>query len=394
MDAASLSGTEPIPSGGRIDRDRLAAFLKERVEGCRGAMTLARFRGGQSNPTLLATFANGRRLVLRKKPDGVLLPSAHAVDREFRVLRALEGGDVPVAHPHVLSDDENIVGAMFYVMDYVEGRSFWDPALPELAPAERTAIYAEMLRVIAALHALDWAAAGLAGFGRPENYLARQVARWSKQYRASETEPIAAMDRLIEWLPQNLPAQRRAALIHGDFRLDNLIFHPTEPRVLAVIDWLPQNLPAQRRAALIHGDFRLDNLIFHPTEPRVLAVIDWELSTLGDPVADFAYHTLTWHLAPKPFRGLQGLDLGELGIPDARAYRAAYFAAFAEPEPDERDWNAYLAYSLFRVAAIRQGIMKRVVDGTASSAHARQAGALARPVAELGLRFAEQAERH
>jgi len=263
---------------------------------------------------------------------------------------------VPVARPHVLCDDEAIVGAMFYVMDHVDGRSFWDPALPDLAPAERTAIYAEMRRVIAAIHGLDWAAAGLDGFGRPENYLARQVARWSKQYRASETGPIAAMDRLI--------------------------------------DWLPQNLPAQRRAALIHGDFRLDNLIFHPTEARVLAVIDWELSTLGDPVADFAYHTLTWHLAPKPFRGLQGLDLGELGIPDARAYRAAYFAAFAEPEPDERDWNAYLAYSLFRVAAIRQGIMKRVVDGTASSAHARQAGALARPVAELGLHFAEQAERH
>ena len=356
MDAASLSGTEPLPPGGRIDRDRLAAFLKENVDGCGGELTLARFRGGQSNPTLLATFANGRRLVLRKKPDGVLLPSAHAVDREFRVLKALVGGAVPVARPHVLCDDEAIVGAMFYVMDHVDGRSFWDPALPDLAPAERTAIYAEMRRVIAAIHGLDWAAAGLDGFGRPENYLARQVARWSKQYRASETGPIAAMDRLI--------------------------------------DWLPQNLPAQRRASLIHGDFRLDNLIFHPTEARVLAVIDWELSTLGDPVADFAYHTLTWHLAPKPFRGLQGLDLGELGIPDARAYRAAYFAAFGEPEPDERDWNAYLAYSLFRVAAIRQGIMKRVVDGTASSAHAREAGALARPVAELGLRFAEQAERH
>ena len=356
MDAASLSGTEPLPPGGRIDRDRLAAFLKEKVDGCDGGMTLARFRGGQSNPTLLATFANGRRLVLRKKPDGVLLPSAHAVDREFRVLRALEGSAVPVARPYVLCDDETIVGAMFYVMDHVDGRSFWDPALPDLAPAERSAIYAAMRRVIAAIHGLDWAAAGLDGFGRPENYLARQVARWSKQYRASETEPIAAMDRLI--------------------------------------DWLPANLPPQRRAALIHGDFRLDNLIFHPTEPRVLAVIDWELSTLGDPLADFAYHTLTWHLAPKPFRGLQGLDLAGLGIPDARAYPAAYLEAVAQPQPDERAGNAYLAYSLFRGAAIRQGIMKRVVDGTASSAHARQAGALARPVAELGLRFAEQADRN
>lgn len=356
MDAASLSGTEPLAPGGRIDRGRLSAFLKANVEGCGGEMMLARFRGGQSNPTLLATFENGRKVVLRKKPDGVLLPSAHAVDREFRVLKALEKSPVPVARPHVLSDDESIVGAMFYVMDHVDGRNFWDPALPDLTPAGRTAIYAEMRRVIAAIHALDWEAVGLAGFGRPEDYLARQVARWSTQYKASETEPIEAMDRLIEWLPANLPPQRRASLIHGDFRLDNLIFHPTEP--------------------------------------RVLAVIDWELSTLGDPVADFAYHTLTWHLPPKPFRGLDGLDLTAIGIPDARAYREAYFAAFGLPEPGEREWNTYLAYSLFRVAAIRQGIMKRVVDGTASSAHARQAGALARPVAELALRFAEQAERY
>jgi len=354
MDAAAFQGTEPLADYGRIDRARLAKLVRERVEGCAGALTIERFRGGQSNPTMLLSFESGRRLVLRKKPDGVLLPSAHAVDREFRVLKALQGSDVPVASPHLLCDDESVVGAMFYVMDYVPGRSFWDPSLPDLDPARRLAIYREMCRVIVALHALDWQAAGLAGFGRPENYLARQVARWSTQYRASETETIGAMDRLI--------------------------------------DWLPQNLPPQHSASLIHGDYRLDNLIFHPTEPRVAAVVDWELSTLGDPVADFAYHTLTWHLPPKPFRGLDGLDLAALSIPDARAYRAGYFRAFGEEEPSEREWNVYLAYSLFRVAAIRQGIMKRVVDGTASSAHARQAGALARPVADLALAFAERAE--
>lgn len=354
MEAAAFQGTEPLAAGHRIDEVRLAKLVRERVDGCAGAMTIERFRGGQSNPTMLLAFDNGRKLVMRKKPDGILLPSAHAVDREFRVLTALEGSDVPVATPHFLCDDESVAGSMFYVMDHVPGRSFWDPALPDMQPAERTKIFAEMRRVIAALHALDWQAAGLADFGRPENYLARQVARWSKQYRASETETIAAMDRLI--------------------------------------DWLPANLPPQGRASLIHGDYRLDNLIFHPTEPRISAVVDWELSTLGDPVADFAYHTLTWHLPPKPFRGLEGLDLATLGIPDAESYRAGYFQKFGEDVPTEKAWNACLAYSLFRVAAIRQGIMKRVVDGTASSPHAREAGALARPVADLALAFAERAD--
>jgi aminoglycoside phosphotransferase (APT) family kinase protein len=355
MGAASFAGTEPLADDGRIDRATLAAFLKDAIPGCEGPMTLARFRGGQSNPTFLVSFANGRRLVLRKKPDGVLLPSAHAVDREFRVVRALQDSNVPVAKAHLLSDDASLVGVMFYVMDFVEGRSFWDPSLPQQSPAERAAIFAEMGRVIAALHAVDYAALGLADFGKPSDYFGRQVARWSKQYRASETDTIAAMDRLIEWLPANLP---------------------------------PEQAPA-----LLHGDFRLDNMIFHSTEPRVLALLDWELSTLGDPIADFAYHTLTWHLPSKPFRGLADRDLAALGIPAEPAYRRAYLAALGRPAPDERTWNVYLAYSLFRVAAIRQGIMKRVVDGTAASAHAREAGALARPVAELALAFAERADR-
>jgi aminoglycoside phosphotransferase (APT) family kinase protein len=316
-------------------------------------MTVERFRGGQSNPTMLISFDGAARYVLRKKPDGRLLPSAHAVDREFRVISALKDTDVPVARPHFLCDDESIVGAMFYVMDYVPGRSFWDPALPDAAPRERPEIYRELNRVIAALHGIDPASVGLGDFGRPGDYVARQVARWTKQYRASETATIPAMDRLIEWLPRNIPAQRRSSLIHGDYRLDNTIFDRGRP--------------------------------------RILAVVDWELSTLGDPMADFAYHTLTWHFPPKPFRGLAGVDLAAAGIPDDRAYRDAYLAATGHPDVPDRDWFAYLAYCLFRVAGIRQGIMKRVVDGNASNPHAREAGALARPVAEIGWQMAARA---
>ena len=353
MDASRLSGTEPLTDPGRIDTARLAAFLRANLAGCDGEATVARFRGGQSNPTLLLTFEGGRKLVLRKKPDGTLLRSAHAVDREFRVLKALEGSGVPVPAVHLLCDDDSLAGAMFYVMDHVEGRGFWDPALPDLKPGERSAAYAEMGRVIAVLHRLDPATLGLGDFGRPGHYIARQVARWTKQYRASETEPIAAMDRLIAWLPENLPPERPATLIHGDFRIDNMIFRQGEP--------------------------------------RIAAVLDWELSTLGDPVADFAYHMLSWHFPPKPFRGLTGLNLAELGIPGEAEHRAAYFAAIGQPEPDAREWNVYLAFCLFRVAAIRQGIMRRVVDGTASSRYAREAGALARSVAEMALTFAEKA---
>lgn len=355
MDADRLAGTEPLADGGRIDWQRLAAFLRENVPGCSGTMTIERFRGGQSNPTMLISFENGRRLVLRKKPDGTLLPSAHAVDREFRVIRALAGTEVPVPQAHVLCDDDTIVGAMFYVMDYAEGRSFWDPSLPDLSPAERRAIFDEMNRAIALLHSVDYRAVGLEDFGKPGNYIARQVTRWSKQYRASETETIEAMDRLIEWLPENLPADRPATLVHGDYRLDNMIIHPTEP--------------------------------------KVIAVLDWELSTLGDPVADFAYHMLTWHLPKQPYRGLADHDLAALGIPGVEEYRSAYFRRMGLEDIGPREWNTYLAYSFFRVAAIRQGIMKRVVDGTASSHFAHEAGKLARPTAELALKFAERAER-
>lgn len=352
MDTANFSGTEPLTDPGRIDVDRLADYLRQRIEGCCGPMRIEQFRGGQSNPTFLLRFGSGRRLVLRKKPDGNLLPSAHAVDREFRVISALAGAGFPVAAPRLLCTDDTLVGAMFYVMDHVEGRIFWDPALPGLPPAERGAIYAEIRRVAARLHGFDPNRLGLADFGRPDAYLARQIRRWTAQYAASQTEPIAAMDMLMAWLPDHMPPDRPGRLIHGDLRIDNMIIHPSEP--------------------------------------RVLAVLDWELSTLGDPVADFAYHTLGWHLAPKPYRGLAGLDLAALGIPAEPDYRARYFTLVGEPAPSDSDWNGYLAFCLFRVAAIRQGIMRRVVDGTAVSAHARQAGALARPIAELALRFARR----
>ena len=356
IDAASLEGTEPLADSGKVDRRRLASLISDLVGDGTGIDSIARFKGGQSNPTLLVSLSSGRKLVLRKKPDGVLLPSAHAVDREFRVMSALHGSDVPVPLTHVLVEDESILGAMFYIMDHVEGRSFWDPSLPGHSPSERRAIFAEMRRVIGAVHAIDYVDLGLETFGKPGNYLARQIARWSKQYRASETEAIAAMDRLIVWLPENLP---------------------------------PENPPA-----LLHGDFRLDNMIFHPTEPRVLALLDWELSTLGDPIADFAYHTLTWHLPAERFRGLADRDLDALGIPREDMYRQGYFQASGRPPCDERSWNVYLAYSLFRVAAIRQGIMKRVLDGTSVSAKAREAGSLARAVAERALGFAERAETY
>lgn len=355
MDTSRFAGTEPLARDSGIDPARLQAYLQANLEGCGGKLTIERFRGGQSNPTMLLSFDGKPGLVLRKKPNGRLLPSAHAVDREFRVISALRDSDVPVAGARLLCTDESIVGTMFYVMDFVEGRSFWAPALPDQPPGERRAIYQEINRVAAALHNTDYRSIGLEDFGKPVDYVARQVARWTRQYRASQTAIIEAMDRLIEWLPDNIPPQTGSALIHGDFRIDNLIFHPSEP--------------------------------------RVLAVVDWELSTLGEPMADFAYHMLTWHLPNRPYRGLGDLDIHALAIPDERDYRDAYLRATGQQGVSERHWYTYLAYSLFRVAAIRQGILKRVLEGNAASAHAGEAGALAGPMAALGWRYAEKAMR-
>jgi aminoglycoside phosphotransferase (APT) family kinase protein len=325
-----------------IPLDRLEAWLRGHIEGFRGPVTAKRFAGGQSNPTYRLDAASGE-YVLRRKPSGPLLPSAHAVDREFRVMRALAETAVPVPRVHALCEDDTVIGSAFYVMEFLDGRIFWDQRLPEIAnPAERGAIFDSMNRVIAALHTVDYEAAGLGDFGRSGNYMGRQIARWSRQYRASETATIAAMDRLI--------------------------------------DWLPLHIPAERSPAIVHGDYRMDNLVFHKTQPLVIGVLDWELSTIGDALADFAYHVMTWRVTPELFRGLAGIDFAAAGIPEEAAYVAAYCRRTVRDEIPA--WDFYMVYSLFRIAAILQGIAKRAVDGTAASAEAAEVGRIARPLAE------------
>jgi aminoglycoside phosphotransferase (APT) family kinase protein len=329
--------------------DRLEIWLRGHVEGFRGPVAAERFAGGQSNPTYKLTAGSGQ-YVLRRKPPGPLLPSAHAVDREFRVMRALADTPVPVPRVYALCEDDAVIGSAFYVMEYLDGRIFWDQRLPEIErAAERAAMFQSINAVIADLHQVDYAAVGLGDFGRPGNYMARQIARWSRQYRASETETIAAMDRLIDWLPEHLP---------------------------------PDGAPA-----IVHGDYRMDNLIFHPSEPRVIGVLDWELSTIGDPLADFAYHVLTWRVTPELFRGLAGVDFAALGIPDEAAYVAAYCRRVGRAAIP--GWEFYLVYSLFRIAAILQGIAKRAIDGTAAGADAVEQGRLARPLAEQAWQLAK-----
>jgi len=338
-------GTKPVEERHRIDLAALERFLDIRIQ------NIEQFKGGQSNPTYRVA-AEGKNWVLRRKPPGKLLPSAHAVDREFRVISALHRAGFPVARPHVLCEDDSVIGTAFYVMDCVEGRVLWDQALPGMTQGERFAIWDELNRVIAQLHSYDYRALGLEDFGKPGNYLARQIGRWTKQYQASETERIAAMDDLIAWLPTNIP--------------------PGE------------------ETTVVHGDYRLDNVIFHPSEPRILAVLDWELSTLGHPLADFAYHCMSWHIPPGEFRGIAGLDLDALGIPSERIYLEKYCQRTRRASVDPAQWDFYMAYNLFRIAAILQGIKKRVVDGTAASAHAADAGGRVRPLAELAWRQVER----
>lgn len=339
-------GTKPVEERHRIDGAALEKFLGLRIE------KMEQFKGGQSNPTYCLTASGGKKYVLRRKPPGKLLPSAHAVDREFKVISALHKQGFPVAKPHALCEDESVIGTMFYVMDCVEGRVLWDQSLPWMTREERGAIWDELNRVIARLHSIDYRAAGLEDFGKPGNYIERQVARWSKQYRASETERVEAMDNLI--------------------------------------DWLPKNIPPEAGTAVVHGDYRLDNTIFHPAEPRILAVLDWELSTLGDPLADFAYHCMSWYIPPGAFRGIAGLDLQALGIPDEKTYVSLYLKRTGKPGIDPSHWDFYIAYNLFRIAAILQGIKKRVVEGTAASAHAADAGSRVQPLAAMGWKQVEK----
>lgn len=332
-----------------LDAASLRRYLADHLPDLGPALEIRPFAGGQSNPTFLVTDGQ-RRLVLRKKPEGELLPSAHAVDREFRIIRALQGTDVPVARAVCLCDDPSVIGTIFYVMDFVEGRIFWDPALPELPGAERRALYGDMNRVVAALHAIDPGQVGLQDYGRQGPFLERQIARWSSQYQASETEPIEAMHRLMAWLPANIPD----SAAHG----------------------------------IVHGDLRLDNMIFHPREPRVLAVLDWELSTLGDPLADLAYHMLPWHLTAQAFRGMAGNDLAVLDIPSERDYLDQWLQRTGHPPVSTATWTVYLVYNLFRLAAILQGITRRALDGTAASSHAKETGARAAVIADIAWQMA------
>jgi len=345
-------GIAAVQERHRFDVARLEAFLAARIAGFAGPLEVAQFKGGQSNPTFLLTTPRAQ-YVMRSKPAPAakLLPSAHAVDREHRVIKALGEVGVPVPRTFCLCEDESVIGRAFYVMDHVAGRVLWDQSLPGMTPGERAAIYDEMNRVIAQLHRVDYRDAGLVDFGKPGNYLARQIDRWTKQFRASETERMAEMDRLIEWLPGAIPP--------GD------------------------------ETSVVHGDYRLDNLIFDRTRPRILAILDWELSTLGHPLADFSYHCMSWHIPPERFRGIAGLDHAHLGIPTEAEYVAAYCRRTGRERIDH--WDFYLAYNMFRLAAILQGIMKRALDGTAASPQALDAGQRARPMAELGLKYAQRA---
>ena len=342
-----------------FDTDALAAWLQAHLPGFAGPLTLEAFQGGQSNPTF-KLITPSQSYVMRSKPGPAarLLPSAHAIEREFAVMSGLAGSKVPVPRMLCLCDDESVIGRAFYIMAFMDGRIFWDQSLPGMTPAERTAIYQEMNRVLAALHTVDYAQRGLANCGKPGNYFERQIGRWSKQYVASITQPIAQMDLLMAWLPEHIPAMAR------------------DPAMISIV----------------HGDYRLDNLMFHPTEPRIIAVLDWELSTLGHPLADFSYHCMAWHIPPGAFRGIGGLDLASLGIPSERDYIRRYCeqTGLTTPERLAQDWNFYLAYNLFRMAAILQGSGKRVEAGTAASAQAVSAAAGARPLAELAWQFAQR----
>ena len=327
------SGAMPVDQRYAFDERKLGAFLHSHVEGFDGDLVIEQFRGGQSNPTFLLRCAE-RHCVLRRRPLGKLLPSAHAIDREYRVIQALSKVGFPVPRPYAYCDDPSIVGGDFYLMDFVEGRIFWDPTLPSETPDTRRAIYREIVRLIAQLHTVNIHAAGLADYGRQGGYLKRQIERCTAQYRAAETSLCQDMEQLIQWLPSHLPA-------------DDAV-------------------------SLVHGDFRLDNLVFHPTEPRVLAVLDWELSTLGHPLADFAYHCMPWHIQPGPTRGLEGLNFEALGIPTEAEYVQSYSAFTGRSGIAQ--WNFYLAFSMFRVAAIAQGVYRRSLDGNASNARALETG--------------------
>lgn len=353
-------GTRSVSAQHALDVGALDHWLRANLPGYEGPLSLEMFKGGQSNPTYkLNTPA--RSYVMRAKPGPVakLLPSAHAIEREYTVMRGLADSEVPVPAMLCLCEDESVIGRAFYVMEFKQGRVLWDQSLPGMTSNQRRDIYMEMNRVIAALHTVQFADKGLAGYGKPGNYFERQIGRWSKQYTASITQAIPEMDQLMAWLPAHIPAMARD---------DSMV-------------------------SIVHGDYRLDNLMFAPNTPQITAVLDWELSTLGHPLADFSYHCMAWHIPPGAFRGIGGLDHAALGIPSEQEYIQLYCqrTGLAQPEQLQADWNFYMAYNMFRIAAILQGIAKRVETGTASSAQAVSSAAGARPLAQMAWRFANKA---
>jgi len=339
------SGTMEVEERHRIDDVRLDAWMRENVEGYQGPLTVLQFKGGQSNPTYRLNTPT-KSYVMRRKPFGKLLPSAHAVDREFKVIAALHAQGFPVARAYALCMDDAVIGAAFYIMSMEEGRVFWNPTLPSLEPKERHAVFTSKIETLAKLHSYDPEKIGLGDFGKPGNYFARQVDRWTKQYRASETDLIPEMEKLIEWLPKTVPTQKRVSIVHGDYRIDNMIFHPTQP--------------------------------------KVIAVLDWELSTLGDPMADFAYLLMQWVMP-----GLDGADFKALNIPSMEEAEAIYCKAAGVPPIENLNW--YFSYNLFRLAGILQGIAKRIQDGTASNAKADASAARRIPLAQASWAYAQKA---
>lgn len=345
-----FEGTRPVREAHRFDTERLHRFLLTELDGYSAPLTVSQFKGGQSNPTYRLDTPD-RSYVLRRKPPGKLLRSAHAVDREYQVLSALYAAGFPVPRPYLLCADESIVGTMFYVMECLQGRVLWDLDLPDSDPDERAAIYDDINRRIAELHSFDYASLGLGDFGKPGNYFDRQISRWSGQYKASETQAVESMDRLIEWLPENVP---------------------DDPS-----------------SSIVHGDFRLDNLVLHAEEPKVIGVLDWELSTIGHPLGDFTYHLMAWQMPDIGIgsAGLLGKPLAELGLPSEAEYVERYCQRTGRAGIPDRDF--YAAYNFFRIAAILQGIAGRVRDGTAASAHAEKAAAGVAPLADIGWKYAQ-----
>ena len=350
-------GTRQVGPAHAFDVEALTSWLQSQLSGFKGPVSVEMFKGGQSNPTYKLTTPN-KCYVMRAKPGPVakLLPSAHAIEREYAVMRGLENTPVPVPKMLCLCEDETVIGRAFYVMEFMAGRVLWDQSLPGMSPLQRGAVYDEMNRVISELHKVDFVGQGLSSYGKPGNYFERQIGRWSKQYVASETESIPEMEKLMHWLPANIPALARDASL----------------------------------VSVVHGDYRLDNLMFDADKPNVIAVLDWELSTLGHPLADFSYHCMAWHIPPGAFRGIAGLDLAGLGIPTEAQYIQSYCERTKLVTPDQlkEEWDFYLAYNMFRIAAILQGIAKRIQTGTASSAQAANSAAGVKPLAQMAWSFA------